>query len=247
MFCLGRLRGAQVLQSHFQLQCGYMLSLLPDPHQSLPEKTTCLREVWRRIKRNSRANKHGGKDGKISQGYRWDEETTVKGDATDTKKEHVTTDCIVRVRQKQTARDTSEDGRGKSKYIMCLQYTLFLKQQYSDVTVAKEISGYWYIAGALLLWLGSGNKDKPLSNTSVCCTSEYCGSRTLEFGENGANKTTWIIKSWKKPGRELEEVVMLPNFPGSKQHCRESEKVKPSALLHVVAEAGNTICKTYQN
>lgn len=37
------------------------------------------------------------------------------------------------------------------------------------------------------------------------------------FGKNLANEATWIIKSWRKSGRELEEVVaVLPSFPGSK-------------------------------
>lgn len=36
-------------------------------------------------------------------------------------------------------------------------------------------------------------------------------------GKNLANEATWIIKSWRKSGRELEEIVAeLPSFSGSK-------------------------------
>lgn len=68
------------------------------------------------------------------------------------------------------------------------------------------------------MWLEPGNKNKSPTSPPVCSTLLYGVSRErLFFGKNLANEATWIIKSWRKSGRELEEVVAaLPSFPGSK-------------------------------
>lgn len=69
------------------------------------------------------------------------------------------------------------------------------------------------------MWLEPGNKNKSPTSPPVCSTLLYGVSRELLFfGKNLANEATWIIKSWRKSGRELEEVVaVLPSFPGSKR------------------------------
>lgn len=74
------------------------------------------------------------------------------------------------------------------------------------------------------MWPGPGNKNKSPTSPPVCSTLLYGVSGELLFfllffffGKNLANEATWIIKSWRKSGREVEEVVAaLPSFPGSK-------------------------------
>lgn len=79
------------------------------------------------------------------------------------------------------------------------------------------------------MWLEPGNKNKLLP-ALLFAQLYYMVSVEIGFffflsffGKKLANEATWIIKSWRKSGREPEEVAaVLPSFPGSKLVLKRS-------------------------